>query len=879
MSIQADAARVEVVFSSDSFYLDVPQEMKDGSPADRKRNKWRKEFSAGRYDALFGLGFEDRPASESASFQWLHSLSVEFTKQLTRLPELELAREKAKAEPDEETLQRLLYSVPFCIGSEHVTGDWITGAFARMNEAYARRISEFEGSVSLFLTEKSQSLRVPERIFFHLVENGKDEKEFPFAFIATYATTDSSGQVRHMPLSYALTEYKNQRERLITLLSCLNKASEVSELIGRFVESGELFHPLRFSSQEAYEFLKKVPQIEKTGILCRVPDWWKRHYAAPSLSVSMGEKKPSMLGFDSLVSMVPSLTLDGTRLTQEDIEHLLSQTEGLARLKGKWVEVNHAKLRALLKEMEKYKGDLTLLKALRIQTGMEEQADIDSGPLITNGKWLGSLLSRLRQPSVMHTAKVPAAVHATLRPYQKTGYTWLNYMSELGFGACLADDMGLGKTLQVLTYLMHLYQSHPDGRVLLVVPASLMGNWEKENLKFTPSLPYSILHGGGAAALDQKVRTEPAFLTITTYGMAARVKALEDITWDALILDEAQAIKNPGTKQTRSIKKLKARQKIAMTGTPIENDLSNLWSLFDFLNHGLLGSSVEFRSFTKQLESNTQGYSKLKNMVSPFILRRVKTDKSIIADLPDKLEQIDYVSMSKKQIVLYRKYVNDLEYTLANVEGMQRRGIVLAALTKLKQICNHPDQYLGQERYAPEESGKFTMLREICETIYEKRERVLVFTQYREITEQLSGYLSSIFGRKGFVLHGGTRVQTRTRMVEEFNDPDAYIPYMILSVKAGGTGLNLTSANHVIHFDRWWNPAVENQATDRAYRIGQQKNVIVHKLVSEGTIEEKIDALINSKKELAENVIGSGGENWITELGDRELLDLMRLEL
>ena len=878
MNPKIEAARTEVVFTPDSFYLDVPEASADGQGPDRLHRKWKRDFSKDRYDALFRLGFTDRPAGESASFQWLHSLSAEFTKQLTRLPELELAREDAKVEPDEEVLQRLLYSVPFGIGSEHVTGSWITSAFERLNGAFSREIAGFEGSVSLFLTERSQSLRVPERIFFHLVENEKDD-EYPFAFIATYATTDSAGKVRHMPLSYALTEYKNQREKLVGLLSCLNKASEVSELIGRFVESGELFHPLRFSTQEAYEFLKKIQEIEKTGILCRVPDWWKRQYAAPALSVNMGEKKPSLMGFESIVSMVPSLTLDGTKLTQADIEYLLAQTEGLARLKGKWVEVDHAKLKALLKEMEKYKGDLTLLQALRIQTGVEEQPDLDIGPLITNGKWLGSLLTKLRQPSTMREAKVPSSVQATLRPYQKTGYTWLNYMSELGFGACLADDMGLGKTLQVLTFLMHLYKENPEGRVLLIVPASLMGNWEKENLKFTPSLPYCILHGGGAAALDQKVRTEPVFLTITTYGMAARVKALEDITWDALILDEAQAIKNPGTKQTRSIKKLKARQKIAMTGTPIENDLTNLWSLFDFLNHGLLGSSVEFREFTKQLESNTQGYSKLKNMVSPFILRRVKTDKSIIADLPEKLEQIDYVSMSKKQIVLYRKYVSDLESALAKVDGMQRRGIVLAALTKLKQICNHPDQYLGQDRYAPEESGKFVMLRDICETIYEKRERVLVFTQYREITEQLSRYLSSIFGRKGFVLHGGTRIQTRTRMVEEFNDPETYIPYMILSVKAGGTGLNLTAANHVIHFDRWWNPAVENQATDRAYRIGQEKNVMVHKLVSEGTIEEKIDTLINSKKELAENVIGSGGENWITELGDREILDLMRLEL
>ncbi|HCI73654.1 MAG TPA: ATP-dependent helicase, partial [Lachnospiraceae bacterium] len=290
------------------------------------------------------------------------------------------------------------------------------------------------------------------------------------------------------------------------------------------------------------------------------------------------------------------------------------------------------------------------------------------------------------------------------------------------------------------------------------------------------------------------------------------------------------------------------------------------------------GTSEEFRDFTGQLENHPEGYQRLKSMVSPFILRRVKTDKSIISDLPDKMEQVDYVRLSKKQIVLYRKQVSLLEQTLSGdgISGMQRRGIVLATITKLKQICNHPDQLMGLDGYDPKESGKFEMLREICETISEKRERVLVFTQYKEIAEYLSSFLAKIFGCKGFVLHGGTRIKRRTEMVEEFNS-DEYIPYMVLSVKAAGTGLNLTAANHVIHFDRWWNPAVENQATDRAFRIGQEKNVIVHKLVCEGTIEERIDALINSKKELADNVIGAGGENWITEMGDRELIDMMRL--
>ena len=452
-------------------------------------------------------------------------------------------------------------------------------------------------------------------------------------------------------------------------------------------------------------------------------------------------------------------------------------------------------------------------------------------------------------------------------------------MEKMGFGACLADDMGLGKTLQVLTFLAWLYKSNKDARVLLIVPASLIGNWSKEAERFTPGLPVQVLHGESAKNLETKYFGHPSFLNITTYGMALRMERLQEETFEYVILDEAQAIKNPAAKQTRAIKKLKTAHRIAMTGTPIENNLTNLWSLFDFLNKGLLGSSDEFRDFVSGISDDNGGYEKLRNMISPFILRRLKSDKRIIADLPDKLEKNEYVSLSQKQVVLYRKLVEDLQHAVEDVDGMQRKGLVLAYITKLKQICNHPDQYLGQEAYAPKESGKFELLGTICETIYEKRERVLIFTQYKEIIPFLQKFLEGIFESKGLVIHGGVPVAKRQKLVDEFNGED-YVPFMILSLKAGGTGLNLTSANHVIHFDRWWNPAVENQATDRAYRIGQTRSVIVHKFVSTGTVEEKIDRILNDKKDLAENVIGSGGgENWITEMSNEEIVNMLKLEI
>ena len=874
-AMNADVSvRLQFIFTKTSFRIDHPE-----WNLNEAEEKLKQQFRENRSRALFSLGFSDSAKAESASLAFLRLVSTEFMRALTDLPELEIARENAEVPLSDEISERLLNSVPFGIGTEYITQAYLRRLFSLLNEEFSEEISAYQGTVQMFLAEKSQKLRVPERVFFHLVENEKDSAA-PFAFLATYATKTEDGVIRHMPLSYALEEFRHDRSRLLTLLSCLNQASEISPLIAQLVASGEMFHPLRFTSEEAFEFLKSVPQIEDCGIICRVPNWWKRKYAGISVKISLGEEKPAMLGSDSLIRMQPQLSVDGVPLTPEEIEGLLRQTDGLAWLKGRWVEVNHARLEALLKEAEKYQGDLTLFQALRMETGIAEDVDIDGGIRITNGKWLSDLLARLRQPATLRQKAVPSTIHAQLRPYQKTGYNWLVYMQSLGFGACLADDMGLGKTLQVLTWLDRIRKQNRHSRVLLVVPASLLGNWQREAERFAPNISIDILHGQSSKVLDMMVSDGGSFLTITTYGMVNRLESLREVRWDALILDEAQAIKNPGTKQTRAIKKLVAEQRVALTGTPIENDLTNLWSLFDFLNKGLLGTSEEFRLFTKQLESHPEGYQRLKSMVSPFILRRLKTDQTIISDLPDKLEQVDYVSLSKKQIVLYRKQVKILEEILSDdgISGIKRRGIVLATITKLKQICNHPDQFMGLEGYDPKESGKFEMLREICETISEKRERVLVFTQYREITEYLSAYLEKIFGCKGFVLHGGTRIKRRTEMVEEFNSEE-YIPYMILSVKAGGTGLNLTAANHVIHFDRWWNPAVENQATDRAFRIGQDKNVIVHKLVCEGTIEERIDTLINSKKELAENVIGAGGENWITEMGNQELMELMKLSI
>ncbi len=868
----SSAFSITVVFTPEGFTLDFPAQEDEASV------RWQEDYRKDRFAFLYHLGFESIPADSAPAFRYLSQTASRFASELMAVPALEITREQTEVPLTDPVCQSLLQALPFGLGTEYVDAAWLRMVFGKLQAVFNREIAAFEGTVALYFAEKTENLRLPERVFFHLVENRKDA-DFPFAFLATYTTRDRENRVRHMPLSYALEEYRGKKETLVGMLACLNDAAEAVPMVADLMSSGELFHPLRLTSGEAYTFLQAVPDLEKAGIACRLPDWWRRRSSRVSLSVQIGEKETSLAGLDSILRLKPSLCVDGVPLSDADIRTMLRQSDGLAFIKGKWVEVDHAKLEKLLKAMEDCEGDISLMQALRMQGGLDTSAPGGvEAPEISNGRWLSDFLTSLRRPEENTAPDIPLSVHATLRPYQVNGFAWLSRMLSLNLGACLADDMGLGKTLQVLTLLEALRQRQGDAKVLLVVPASLLGNWEREIRQFVPDLPFCRLHGATAPKLEKILADTDTFLYLTTYGIAARLQGLRSRTWDLLILDEAQAIKNPGTRQTRAVKELSARGRIAMTGTPIENDLSNLWSLFDFLNTGLLGTAKEFDRFSRELAAAPEGYMRLRRMVSPFILRRLKTDKNVISDLPEKIDVTDCITLSKRQVVLYRQELQEIEQKLPQLDGMERRGVVLAAISKFKQICNHPDQYLGLEEYAPEESGKFEYLREICETIRDRHERVLIFTQYREITPALDNFLSGVFGRRGLVLHGGTPVRTRPKLVEAFNG-DEYVPYMVLTLKAGGTGLNLTKANHVVLFDRWWNPAVENQAMDRAFRIGQKKNVFVHRFVAGGTIEEKIDEMIRLKQQLADDVVGSGSEKWITELSDQELLKLMKLEV
>ncbi len=841
---------------------------------------------------LFFLGFCSRSIPLSPSLTFWRTFATLFVQKLKLTPDLEEQRANVVIPLADEERAQLLDTAPPMPGGEYLAPETLTALWEELHETFCRKIDAFNGPVADFFKEYSPDVHLAGRIYFHLVENKGHEA--PFAFLATYSTRlNEEGESRHLPLKYALEEYKDDNEKLLKLLVTVDDAALKSELVANLRDSGELFYPLAWSSKEAFVFLREIPIYEEAGILCRIPNWWKKKTAAVTIHLSIGEKPASMVGMDALLDFSPRLMIGDTEISEEEARRLLNESDGLAFLKNKWVAVDPEKLRQTLEAFEKA-GELgseegiTLLDAMRLSMNPQKLLGVAAADLsgISHGEWLQTVFARLQRPETMARVKTSRAFTARLRRYQQDGLNWLFYLHGMKLGACLADDMGLGKTVQVLAFLDALKAGKKKGKQtatsLLIIPASLLANWASEIETFAPGLSFFVVHPDFHRPAPVPVLSPGELdgldLVITTYALVQRYEWLQDHRWNYVILDEAQAIKNPGAKQTRAVKNLKARNRIVMTGTPVENRLSDLWSLFDFINPGLLGNAREFGDFTKRLADNPNGYAGLRRVVSPFILRRLKTDRSIISDLPDKVEMKTWAAMSKKQTVLYSDIVAGIRETLEHTKGMQRKGLILSALIKFKQLCNHPSQYLGLDHFDEKESGKFQRLREICETIHEKRERVLVFTQFREMTGPLSRFLAAIFNREGLVLHGSVPVGKRKELVETFQRRD-YVPFFVLSLKAGGVGLNLTAASHVIHFDRWWNPAVENQATDRAFRIGQKKNVMVHKFLTRGTIEEKIDQMLVEKAKLSDEVVAASGENWLTEMSNEELFELFTLNI
>jgi superfamily II DNA or RNA helicase len=643
---------------------------------------------------------------------------------------------------------------------------------------------------------------------------------------------------------------------------------------------------------EAYAFLQDAaPQLEKAGFAVQTPPWWKRGPVRATVRGRLrggDNTRPGLMGLDTLVAFDYTMALGGEEITREELERLAALKEPLVRLRGQWIEIQPEQAQAALALLERAPDHLSLGAALLAATTSEfsgqDGATLELEEVSADG-WIGDLLGRLRGGLAIEEIAQPEGFHGELRPYQLRGISWLNFLTQYGLGACLADDMGLGKTPMLLALALHLKSSGRLTRpILLICPTSIVGNWQHEATRFTPSLRVLIHHGaerlGRADAARFLAEIEQHDLVITTYSLLPRDEAtLATARWGAIVLDEAQNIKNVAAKQSRFVRRLHAPVRIALTGTPVENRLVEFWSIMDFLNPGYLGAYKRFQQrYASRIERlrDESALAQLQALTRPFILRRLKSDPAIIQDLPQKIEMREYCALTREQVSLYEAVVRDgLRQLEEDPSAMRRRGVILALLTRLKQVCNHPAHLLDDGSPLPGRSGKLTRLEELVEELLAEGDRALIFTQFAALGARLQPYLRERFGVEALFLHGSVPRLDRMRMVERFQAEDGP-PLFILSLKAGGSGLNLTRANHVIHFDRWWNPAVENQATDRAFRIGQTRNVQVRKFVCSGTLEERIDLMIEQKRSLAEQVIGTG-ENWITELSTAQLRDLFSL--
>lgn len=736
------------------------------------------------------------------------------------------------------------------------------------------------------------------RLCFHLAENaGEDALNHPFAFLATFVhKVGPDDKPRHAPLGLAARLLANDHAALGDLLRPLRKLAEEDVFWARVINSGDVYKPCAWGPRQAYALLEGMPRLEEIGIEVRMVNLWKTRPPKAELTVTMNPDeaggKPGgtpSININSLVRFIPQIALGDRYLTDEEVAELLSGEDGLVRFRGEWVRLDRERLGKLLDTWKRATrmaaGGIPLLTGLRYLLGKRSDAlpqlpPPEDGIRLQLGERLTLALSNLHFGNLR--PQLPDALHHTLRHYQEEGVRFLLNVTESGFGACLADDMGLGKTLQVISWLVHLHKvgELAHGAALVVAPASLITNWQEELSRFAPQLRTLILHPYALSRteLDTLHRAPErmlarAHVALTTYGMVTRLERLPNCSLPALVLDEAQAIKNAASQRSQAVLRLQssAHRRVALTGTPVENSLTELHSLFSFLTPGLLGSEREFAAMVREMGSD---YTPLRRLVRPFMLRRLKSDPTLLPELPPKTEQAAYCLLTSEQTRLYAREVEALRAVLAEPDPQTRLTLVLPILGKLKQICNHPAQYLGESYYDPALSGKMQRLGHLAGSIAAAGDCCLVFTQYRSIIEPLHDYLEGIFGSPGLCLHGGTGLEERRAMVEAFRDPRGP-RFFILSLRAGGTGLTLTRARHVIHFDRWWNPAVENQASDRAYRIGQKNPVVVHPLICRGTIEENIHRMIARKQSMADALLSGGLKKLLLNLSSEELLEMV----
>ncbi len=654
---------------------------------------------------------------------------------------------------------------------------------------------------------------------------------------------------------------------------------------------------LKLNTDETLDFLKESAWIlEDAGYKVIIPAWWtpqgrrraKLKLKATGRKASGGGKKKSYFSFDTIVEYHYELAIGNESVSDSEWQELVDNQSQLVQFRGQWLELDQSKMQEMLAFWQKNQQDtpeLDLLDLMKLAARENSDIEVD----FDRDELLSEIMGTLGDKSRIEVLPEPKLFNGKLREYQQRGVAWLNYLESLGLNGCLADDMGMGKTVQVIARLVQERELATAEELaalpptLLIAPTSVVSNWQKEIYKFAPHLR-SLIHHGSQREQDLKVfkkNLQACDVLITSFSLARKdEKLFGGVEWQRLVVDEAQNLKNPKAAQTKAINKIPAQHRLALTGTPVENRLLDLWSIFNFLNPGYLGKEAQFRKLFEvpiQRENDRVQSVTLKKLVEPFILRRVKTDPAIIQDLPDKVEQKLYCNLTKEQAALYEATVKDVEEKLNEVEGIGRKGLILATMLKLKQICNHPRQFLQDNSdFTPERSHKLDRLTEMVKEVVAEGESLLVFTQFTDIGEALVKYCKSTLRANTYYIHGGTSRDKREQMITSFQDPETEPTIFVLSLKAGGVGITLTKANHVFHFDRWWNPAVEDQATDRAFRIGQKKNVFVHKFVTLGTLEEKIDEMIEDKKKLAGSIVGAD-ESWLTELDNNAFKKLIAL--
>lgn len=723
------------------------------------------------------------------------------------------------------------------------------------------------------------------RIAFRLTTPDEEHQSDEWALEYLLQATDdpslivSAGQIwRGHKDPYLLQRFDQPQERLLRGLAFAGR------LFPPILESLRRKAPehAQFETEQAYTFLKEVaPLLQASGFRVLLPREWSGQQAriTTTRKVSTKSNTPSRLSLETLLRYDVEIMLGDQTLDRKELQRLATLKQPLVQIRGQWVLLDQAQLEAALKLLEQGRPELPLEDVLRM--GLEE-ASPDS--IETDG-WLKTLLDLLRHPEQIEQPPIPRGLKAELRPYQQRGFAWLAFLQRYGLGACLADDMGLGKTLQTIAFILHFRAAHESSApVLVICPTSVVGNWRREIQRFAPDLRVQT-HQGADRDLGEAFTShiKEAGVVLTSYPLLARDRdTLTEVDWSLVVLDEAQNIKNSSTKQAQAARALRSEGRIALTGTPVENRLSELWSIFQFINPQYLNSEAHFRRrFAIPIEKfeDADAAKRLKHLTTPFILRRLKTDPKVISDLPEKQEMKVYINLTSEQVTLYEAVVKNIMARIDEAENacdnLSRRGLVLSLLMQLKQVCNHPAQYLKDGSAIDGRSGKVARLTEMLEEIYATGDRALIFTQFAEMGEILREHCRRTFYDEPLWLYGGTKVKEREEMIHRFQSENGPTVFL-LSLKAGGVGLNLTRANHVFHFDRWWNPAVENQATDRAFRIGQTRNVQVHKFICAGTLEEKIDAMIESKKALAERVVGND-EAWLTELSTTALKELVQL--